>query len=281
MNSSWRKGGIATGALAGVAGAALVYATCIEPHWYDIKKVTVPLPILPKAFHSFTIVHISDLHIGYQVKARHVKKIVAAISAQKPDLIVFTGDFINSARSIKAARKCIPYFQELSAPYGKFAVWGNHDYLAPDDERISLLQEAQFTCLVNEHTHIDRGEDTLYLAGLDDYLEGTADIEKALDGIPDESCTILLAHEPDYFKVSMKYNISLQLSGHSHGGQVCVPFYGPLVTSKLGKAFHSGLYQHPSEPKFLYTNRGLGTTHLPVRFACRPEITVLTLVQGS
>ncbi len=275
VKKSLIAGSIGLGALAGAAGAAAFYSAFIEPYWFDVKKIDIKLPRLPEAFKKFHIVHISDFHLGFHFKARHIAKMADKIQKLNPDMIVFTGDLVNSHRSLKTVIKSIPYLNKIKAPCGKFAILGNHDYLESIDTISELLRKSGFELLINEKKMIKKENDELYLAGLDDYLRGEADIEKTLNGIPLDRFTLLLAHEPDYFKVSSKFPVDLQLSGHSHGGQVLMPLFGPIITSKMGRKYHSGLYE--TENKFLYTNRGMGTTHLPFRFFCRPEITSITL----
>lgn len=275
VKKSLVAGSIGLGTVTAVAGTALLYSALIEPFWFDVRQVPLKLPKLPAAFKGLKIVHISDFHLGYHFKPRHVAKMVDIINGLEPDLVVFTGDLVNSHRSLKAAVKSQVHLKKINAPYGCFAILGNHDYLEEIDTVATVLRASGFDPLINENRKIEKDNDVLYIAGMDDFLYGEADIEKALAGIPPESFTIFLAHEPDYFKVSSQFPIDLQLSGHSHGGQVCVPLIGPIVTSKMGRKFHTGLYE--LNGKTLYTNRGMGTTHLPFRFSCRPEITVLTL----
>ncbi|MDN4072321.1 metallophosphoesterase [Fictibacillus terranigra] len=275
IKKSLITGSIGLGSLAAAAGAAAFYSAFVEPYWFDLNKIEIRIQRLPDSFKKFHIVHISDFHLGFHFKAKHIAKMAVEIQKLNPDLVVFTGDLVNSHRSLKSAVKSLPYLKKINAPYGKFAVLGNHDYLENIHTISELLGKSGFELLINENRRIKKGEDELYIAGLDDYLRGEADIERALAGIPEGRCTFLLAHEPDYFKVSTRFPVDLQLSGHSHGGQIRLPLFGPIVTSKMGRKYHSGLYQ--AENKFLYTNRGMGTTHLPFRFFCRPEITSITL----
>ncbi|MDN4525559.1 metallophosphoesterase [Fictibacillus fluitans] len=275
VKKSLIAGSVGLGTLAAAAGTAAFYSSFIEPYWFDIKKVTIKLPHLPDAFKGLHIVQISDFHLGFHFRARHINKMAEKIQELKPDLVIFTGDLVNSKRSRRSAVKSIPGLKSIDAPLGKFAVLGNHDYLENIDTIDELLRKSGFDLLVNENRKLTKGNDNFYIAGMDDYLQGDADIEKSLEGIPEDQFTLLLAHEPDYFKVSSKFPIDLQLSGHSHGGQVRMPLYGPIITSRMGRKYHTGHYE--SEEKHLYTNRGMGTTHLPFRFFCRPEITSITL----
>lgn len=141
------------------------------------------------------------------------------------------------------------------------------------------VERAGVTVLHNRNIALRRGGQTLYLAGVDDVLESRHDLSAALRAIPTSAPTILLAHEPDYADIAARDpRILLQLSGHSHGGQVCLPGYGGLVFPLWGRKYTRGLYA--VNQMTLYTNRGLGMVSLPLRFACRPEITLLTLQPG-
>lgn len=166
---------------------------------------------------------------------------------------------------------------QLRAPFGQFAVLGNHDAFGTRKVVTKGLTQSGFHVLHNEHIVLTQGTDKLYIAGIDDPWVGKADIAQALLHIPEEACTILLAHEPDFADDFCKLPIDLQLSGHSHGGQVRLPFVGALYTPPHGSKYSSGLYQLPNSQLQVYTTRGIGVTRMPVRFNCRPELTVITL----
>ncbi|HJV44784.1 MAG TPA: hypothetical protein VJ824_03560 [Bacillota bacterium] len=136
-----------------------------------------------------------------------------------------------------------------------------------------------FKVLKNNHVTLRRGEDHLTFLGLDDILYGQPNLLKALENTPKDGCKILLVHEPDFANLPSPVPISLQLSGHSHGGQVRIPFLGPILTTKMGRKFAEGLNNGKNGP--LYTTRGIGTTQLPIRFCCRPELTFITLKKSA
>jgi predicted MPP superfamily phosphohydrolase len=157
------------------------------------------------------------------------------------------------------------------------ATLGNHDYwgLGPAPIR-QVIHEAGMIDLNNDVYTIERDGAILHMAGVDSAREKMARIDVTLGKLPKEGTAILLAHEPDYADISARANrFSLQLSGHSHGGQVVVPLYGPPRLPPLGKKYYAGLYEVGHMQ--LYTNRGIGVVGIPVRFFCRPEITVITL----
>ncbi|MFZ5649855.1 MAG: metallophosphoesterase [Bacillota bacterium] len=264
--------------LAWIIGAAAVlgsvYSSVVERHWIDIRKVRILLKRLPRTFSGLRIALFSDVHLGFFYGPRHLSAAAGIISRQAPDVICLTGDFIESNSSLAVLEPVIPALSALNAPFGKYAVLGNHDYRAGSGHVAQCLETGGFRVLKNEYTVLRKETDSLYLIGLDDVLRGSPDPEKATRGIPGNSCKILLVHEPDCAGL-IKAPVDLQLSGHSHGGQIRLPLIGAPYTTRLGKKHISGLYR--AGKYTVYTNRGLGTTILPVRFLCRPEITIITL----
>ncbi|MBU8712042.1 metallophosphoesterase [Brevibacillus parabrevis] len=266
------------GGLIGVGLAAGTYGYAWERTWLQIERMTLRLPRLPDAFNGCKLIQFSDAHLGHYFKPEQLQGIVDLIMREQPDIICFTGDIVDEeTRPFFAA---IPILAQLQAPMGKFAVLGNHDYRAGQQHGIRQgWISAGFAVLDNRNVAIRQKTDTLYIAGIDDALNGVPDLPKALVGIPEGSSVILLAHEPDVADEAALYPIDLQLSGHSHGGQVRLPFVGHVLTPKLANKYVNGLYLAGESNMQVYVNRGLGTTILPVRFLCRPELTVLTLHQ--
>lgn len=265
------------GTSVGLMGGLGLYAFQGERLWLESTSLSVCLPRLPESFRGIRIVHFSDLHLGFYLGATELQPICAAIQELQPDMICFTGDLVDEAPL--AARESLPQLAALEAPLGKFAVLGNHDYLAGAEPVAEQLELAGFQVLHNRHVRLDRGDASLYVAGVDDGLHGRPDVGQALQGIPAGSCVLLLAHEPDLADEAGQYSVDLQLSGHSHGGQVRLPFGGPILTPPMGRRYPDGLRQVKGSSLQVYTNRGTGTTILPIRFFCRPEITLLTLDQ--
>ena len=261
-------------ATAGFSGCVL-YSKLIERLWLDVRKLQIPLNRLPVSFSEFRIALFSDIHLGFFFSGKDLSSVVKVVNELNPDTICFTGDFLNSVSSLRALDSGVAALAELTAPFGKYAVLGNHDYMAGPNHVINGLERGGFHVLINEHAAIQKDGDRLFLTGLDSISKGKPNLETAIHGIPEAACNILLAHEPDIADAISKFPVSLQLSGHSHGGQVRLPFIGPVITTGLGRKYHSGMYK--INELILYTNRGLGTTVLPIRFMCRPEITIITL----
>jgi predicted MPP superfamily phosphohydrolase len=232
---------------------------------------------LPQAFDGFRLLQISDLHADIWTTAREWDILAAKIEKEGADAIAITGDFV-TRHAEEYLAKLPPFLQKLSAPEGVFAVLGNHDHYADPEKVRRTLADCGVRELRNEAHLLRRGESRLPLAGVDDVLYGKQRLDLVLDQLPPNLPAILLAHEPDYADlVAGKGKISLQLSGHSHGGQVRVPFFGPLppMLPYMGRKYVEGRYRVGEMT--LYVNRGIGMVNLPVRFCCRPEITVFTL----
>ncbi|MEM7028813.1 MAG: metallophosphoesterase [Chloroflexota bacterium] len=257
-------------------GLGYLYANHIEPQWVEVKHIRLLLAQLPESFAQYRVVQISDLHMDYSLNAERLRPIVAMINAQKPDMVTITGDFANNIARFKQA---IPVFKQLKAKDGVFGVLGNHDHWGDFAPQVrEILRESGVQELRNQVVTIQREEAQLHIAGVDDILKGEPDLDRVVNQLPASGAAILLAHEPDYADLSATTGrFALQLSGHTHGGQVSVPLYGPPKVPKMGEKYPVGLYQIGSMQ--LYTNRGLGV--LPstrVRFNARPEITVFTLM---
>lgn len=259
--------------LSSLAGGG--YLGWMEPRWLAVERVTITLPRLPRAFEGFTVAQLSDLHLGPVVAPEHVHAAIDLALGLRPDLIALTGDFVSDLRHGEAGQ-LREALRRLQAPHGVFGVLGNHDWWTDARVVAEAVTGAGVALLRNGHFAVRRGGESLYLAGVDDFWEGHADLGRALAGIPDGAAIVLLAHEPDYAdRASRHMRIGLQLSGHSHGGQVRLPFIGPLALPPHGQRYPAGLYT--LEEMQLYTNRGIGMVRPAVRFNCRPEVTLLTL----
>lgn len=265
----------ALGVTAGVGALGIAYGYNVEPHRIQVERVALALPRLPGAFDGLTIAHLSDLHLGPYVSEEHLLRAVQMTNALKPDVIALTGDLVNS--SWRFIQPCAEIISKFEAPLGVYAVLGNHDYWVGFLELLlQQMQKARVTLLRNQAIPLTRGGSTIYLVGIDDLLQRLANVRRALDRVPSNACKIALMHEPDFADISAQAEIDLQLSGHSHGGQVRLPFIGPLVLPKYGKKYPMGLYRVGNFTR-LYTTRGVGVLPPAVRFNCPPEITLLTL----
>jgi predicted MPP superfamily phosphohydrolase len=229
---------------------------------------------LPAAFDGYRIAQISDLHVGPFAGAARVASWVAAANNQGADLVVATGDFIASGSSFVPVVAAA--FQKLVARDGAFACMGNHDYFTDGDALADAIERAGVPVLRNRGVDIRRDGAVLHLAGVDDTWTRRANVGQALSGRPSGAPVILLAHDPMLFPEAARAGVDLTLSGHTHGGQLALPFFAKRWNlARVFTGFTTGLYR--AGESTLYVNRGLGTTGPPIRIAVPPEIAVLTL----
>ncbi len=263
------------GILAGAGG--YTYARYFEPGFLDINQLKITHSTIPKSFDGFKIVQFSDTHLSEYFTIGRLRTIVDKINDLSPDLLFFTGDLMDEPNQYTQMNEIVPVLEKLEAPFGKFAVYGNHDHggYGTDIYR-NIITMSGFTLLQNQVQNISMLDGhKISVSGIDDLMLGKPSYEGTLGNLNKHTFNILLAHEPDAALESKKYHVHLQLSGHSHGGQVQVPFYGPLITPPFATEYFEGMYDIDNMK--LYVNRGLGTTRLPFRFLSVPEITQLTL----
>jgi predicted MPP superfamily phosphohydrolase len=262
-----------------ISGASAIggtaYVTQIEPRWLSLERRTLAIPQLPAAFEGFRIVQLSDLHLN-PTPLDHIRRAVEAANQLKPDLVVVTGDFVYHAA--EDIFDLAPVVAQLNAAHGVYTVLGNHDLWTNTAIVQQGLAESHIPLLLNRGVPLTRGASTLYLAGVDDAWSGQPDYGAAMSACPTDAPTIMLLHEPDFADTTANDpRMVLQLSGHSHGGQVRLPFIGAIALPPYGKKYQHGLYQ--VQKMWLYTNRGIGSITPAVRFNCPPEITEITLTQ--
>jgi predicted MPP superfamily phosphohydrolase len=256
----------------------------LEPNHPILNAVEVVLPRLPAAFDGFTIAQLSDFHYD----ENSVVPIRAAIEIVKnlhPDVIVLTGDFVTvppfykALHTAKAAaadiEPCTDLLSHLRPRLAIVSVLGNHDVASDAHRIIDTLDSHGLPVLRNRSIPIEQGGSRIWLSGLDDVWEGDPDLNLALHGVPSNELVVLLVHEPDFADEAVHYPVDLQLSGHSHGGQIWLPGIGAPWLPTFGRKYPRGMYR--VGPLTLYTNMGLGTIRLPVRLNCRPEVTLFTL----
>jgi len=261
----------------GLAG----YAWVVEPNEIDIRQVDLKIQRLSPAFDGFKIALLSDLHFGPYTGEREIGAAVDAVNNLHPDMVALLGDYISSpaiggrGSTPKKAELCAKVLMRLKSRLGSFAVLGNHDAFTNPNFVAEQLTSHGISLLQNANHAIEQDGGRLWLLGLDDVLEGNADLDAAVSGVPSQETKILLAHEPDIADGSAKLGIDIQFSGHSHGGQVRAPGLAPLYLPPMGAKYYEGYYRVGNLQ--LYTNRGIGTVGVPFRFLCPPEVTLVTL----
>jgi predicted MPP superfamily phosphohydrolase len=277
-----RRNFLKTIGLAAVGGALLsgggyAYVTQVEPGWLVVEQIQVPIQNLEPALEGFKIVHMSDLHLHPYIQLPFVQEAVAMANQLNPDLVALTGDYV--LESPDSIFELAPALAGLNPKYGIFATLGNHDHWTNATVVGEGLARAGIKVLHNEHITLDVHGTPLALAGVDDIWSGQPDLKTALAGVPAGSPTVLLAHEPDFADLSAEDGrVALQLSGHSHGGQVRLPGLGALILPYLGQKYDMGLNQ--VKRMWIYTTRGVGLIGPPIRLNCPPEITEITLVRA-
>ncbi|MFD2443333.1 metallophosphoesterase [Bacillus sp. CGMCC 1.16607] len=253
------------------------YAHQIEPRLLKVASHSITHTDIPSSFNGFKIVQFSDTHLGFQYNLDQFKKMLNQINQLQPDVIFFTGDLMDAPNQYPYAEEIIPLLKNLQAPFGKYAIYGNHDHGGyGSDIYKNIMDQSEFTLLLNQSEQISMVDKSrIHIIGLDDAMLGKPNFSKAFHQIPSNEYKILLSHAPDLADEAVKYNVQIQLSGHSHGGQIKIPFVGALITPPFAKKYVEGFYE--IENLLLYVNRGIGTTRLPFRFLSKPEITMFTL----
>lgn len=264
-------------------GSALLHSlsTTLSFAWDEADNIEIVpqrfrLPRLPRAFHHYRIVQISDIHMGSGMTPERFAHIVDLVNAQQPDLVVITGDFVTTQPIAGHLPPLQKHLSRIRAHDGVMAVLGNHDHHCDPAAVRGLLAQSNIMELGNSHHTLRRGADVLHIAGVDDHYFGQDRMDEVLENLPTDGCAVLLAHEPDYADISAATGrFDLQLSGHSHAGQIAPPGIGMVYLPKHCRKYPVGRYQLGR--MIQYTNRGLGTVIIKVRIGARPEITTITL----
>lgn len=268
-------------ALGIMAVSLLYYGTQIELFNFEVVPLEITIPRLAPEFDGYRIIHISDLHHdGLYIDDGNFGRAVDMINEQDVDAVLITGDFVSREIDASNGPLLARGLSNIVARDGVFAAMGNHDYKADINQLRGILDMAGVNELMNDVHTIKRDGALLNIAGVDDVVQEKNNLDAVIEQLPDTtSPTILMAHEPDYADTSAATGrFDLQLSGHSHAGQICIPIRGPLFRPELGRKYPVGLYHIGN--MLLYTNRGLGVVKLPIRINCRPEITLITLRSG-
>ncbi len=269
--------------LGGVAAIGLpLYAGEVSRHEISIERLTIALPRLPEAFRGLKIVQISDFHYAEYTEAFFIRKVVERVNQLKPDVVAMTGDFITTGfwsreNTVRFAGECAEILARVECPL-RYAVLGNHDcsiklYCQTVTDE---LNAHGISVLKNLSAPLERDGARLWFAGTGDALNRDFRLDEALPAARSaDEPVILLMHEPDVLPEVARHGVDLMLSGHTHGGQIRIPFLPAMFLPQLGQDYVEGLYR--LGPTQLYVNRGVGTVNLPFRFNCPPEITLITL----
>jgi uncharacterized protein len=264
-----------------VAGAGLLatYPVFIERYIVQVNKYLIPVPRLPPAFEGFTIVQLTDLHYGPLVPWSQMQSVIHRANSIPRDMIVCTGDYIHERNTVDLIDKIWPLLGTLRAPGGVLSVLGNHDHWGDTERSVYWLNKTGQN-LRHQIRKLERNGQSLWFVGAGDLWADNCDIDHLMKPIPGDECRIVLAHNPDSADLILGEKPDLVISGHTHGGQVNIPFIGTPVLPVKNKNYSFGLkYSLHNAPVFI--SRGIGWAIYPVRFNCFPEIAVLTLTNNK
>ena len=275
----------------GLGAVATVDGFLFEPHAPVAEQISIRLRRLPEAFHGFRIVVMGDMHFGPYAGKAQVERAVRLALSLKPDLTILTGDFVshplalpNGPEGAHHAEPCAEVLQQMTGTLPGalptttrvVSILGNHDHWNGPEIVADALDSHGLKVLRNQSMPLERDGQRIWIVGVDDVYEHANDLNKALQGVPSSETTIVAVHEPDFADRTAKHPVDLQLSGHSHGGQVRIPGYGAPILPHLGRKYPFGLNR--VRDLQVYTNRGIGVVFPPVRLNCPPEVTLITLV---
>ncbi|MEO8614260.1 MAG: metallophosphoesterase [Luteolibacter sp.] len=260
---------------AGLAGS-LVDAFWIEPKQLSVTRQAIRCESLPPALDGLRIGLLADFHYRPDDDQELLEKVIASVRDERLDLIALPGDFMSGDPTV--IQPMLDQLGKMKATHGIFAVMGNHDGWNGNPVTIRRqFERAGISFLINQHSLLSIRNESLAIAGTDFIWKGKPEPEKTLKGISAKTPVIALVHEPDYFETMTAHReILLQLSGHTHGGQCRVPLVGYAPrTVEYGRNFNYGTYSSGNSK--LFVTRGVGTSGPRVRFACPPELAILTL----
>ncbi|MDB4359092.1 metallophosphoesterase [Verrucomicrobiales bacterium] len=264
-----RRNLLARLAFYGAPFAAFGYGSQVERNWLDITRSDLPLASRYDHLDGLKIAVMGDFHFDDWGSRRLIASAVKAINEESVDAVLLVGDYISD--QVGAMEPLCEELSHLKSKSGVFGVLGNHDCWHFDKAIPQRLEEANVRLLVNGAA--DCGE--FAIAGLDSYWGGRPDIEFAVKDLDPEKPVICGWHEPDTFDYYEDPRTILQVSGHTHGGQVRAPICGPLLLPKYGRKYPYGHYQ--KKESSLFVTRGIGTLNIPARFLCPPELAILTM----
>jgi predicted MPP superfamily phosphohydrolase len=268
------------------AAGLAIYAGEVERHWVEVTEHDISLTGLPKVFEGMRVAQLSDIHLDEFTEPAFLRHVVERVNRLRADIVLLTGDYVSDGLSsrkfaIGAAWQCANILAEFECKK-VYAILGNHDVAVGAEEVTAALVANGIPILRNAHLPIERGGGRVWLAGLDDPVLGYPDPEQAIPAsirnIPNEP-VVLMCHAPDYVDYLLKQPagraVALMLSGHTHGGQVRLPFLGATELPILGEKYVEGWFRMGGLQ--LYVNRGIGTIGVPFRFNCPPEISMFTM----
>jgi predicted MPP superfamily phosphohydrolase len=246
-----------------------------EANSLSLERVEIHLERLPRRLDGFRIIHLSDIHHSPFTGLDHILRAVKIANRLKPDMFILTGDYVSHEPEYIApvARA----MGKLRSEFGTFACLGNHDHWTDAGLVTRHFRAAGINLLINEGFRFEGRGGAFWLAGVDDHMVGRTDVPAALKGSYPDEMKLLMAHNPIIFRQSVRAEVDLTLSGHTHGGQVKIRDTDRRLIRR--RKLSSGLHSRKSSQ--IYITRGIGTVVLPVRYQCPPEISSLELRSGQ
>jgi hypothetical protein len=252
------------------------YSIKIRRRWVAVRQLTIPVVGLPASFEGFRVSQLSDLHIGGMLPRGLGERWVALSNAAKADLVAVTGDLVTSGENFHD--QIASLLAGLTARERVVVSMGNHDYFGEGDPLVNKLRDAGLTVLRNESILLERGGEKLRISAVDDTWTARADLDRTLAG-PKPAPTVLLAHDPSLFDRAAELGADLVLSGHTHAGQLAMPFMVKhLNLARVAYRYTYGIYRRGTST--LYVHAGMGTTGPPARFGAAPELVIFTLTRA-
>lgn len=269
-------------------GGLALYSGEIARHELSVENYTVHLPRLPEAFRGMRIAQISDFHYFEFTESFFLREVVDHVNALKADMVVLTGDFVtygplrwpraeaHKRMALRHMPECASILSGIRCPL-RYATLGNHDMMVGGRYIYGDLVNQGLPVLWNSAVSLERDGQRLWLVGLGSACTEDAAPDRAIpaSALREKEAMIVLAHEPDILPEIARYNADLMLSGHTHGGQVRIPFLPPAFLPEYGRHYVEGWFRYG--PTRLYVNRGIGAIGVPFRLNCPPEITLFTL----
>ncbi len=269
------KCALSAGGAVALAGS---YPVFIERNIVCVNRYRIPITNLPLSFHGFTLAQLTDVHLGFLVSESFVEGIVQRTNSLGTDAIICTGDYVHERNTIEEIEKVWPILSKLEAKHGVYSVLGNHDHWADSERSLDWLERTGQN-IRHQCKPIYKGRERILVGGAGDYMEDELKIDETFSHSDDGECRLLLSHNPDSVDTEFNTPLSLVISGHTHGGQVVIPFFGPPVLPVKNKDYSSGLITTAKTQLFI--SRGIGWAIYPIRFNCYPEIAILELVNPS
>lgn len=263
----------------GIIGAmgclAASYPFFIERYLLQINIYNILVQNLPDKFIDFKIVQLTDLHYGKLMPKVFIEQIIDKANSLEGDLIVCTGDYVLSGKNVSRQIETVwSSLNKLRAEFGVYSVLGNHDHNANFNKSLECLNNSGQN-IRHKAISLEKSGERIWIGGAGDLWEDDIGVDKAFKKVPNNECKILLAHNPDTADSKFNTRVDLMISGHTHGGQVNLPFIGAPFLPVKNKKYSSGFIR--SKYTNIFISRGIGWAVIPVRFNCHPEIAMLTL----